>query len=131
MLRPGGGLAIYDMYLVPGGPVGAWLHTGYAARNNEPFAASFTHMDLQAELAALGFEDIDIQIAEIQRADLSARTGCRRHGRISTRSSRRAPSANRGRLPEIGLDHFGMRDHVLGRALEQRASEIDHQDMVA
>ena len=28
VLRPGGALMAYDMYLVPGGAVGRWLHAG-------------------------------------------------------------------------------------------------------
>lgn len=69
VLRPGGGLALYDMYLVPGGLIGEWLHNGYAARNNEPFAAAFARMDLQAELRAAGFADVEIGITDLQRAE--------------------------------------------------------------
>jgi ubiquinone/menaquinone biosynthesis C-methylase UbiE len=69
VLRPGGVLAIYDMHLMPGGLVGAWLHQGYAARNNEPFAAAFSAMDLRAELAPLGFEEVAIDVSDLQRGE--------------------------------------------------------------
>ena len=63
VLRPGGGLMAYDMYLVPGGAIGRWLHAGYAARNNEPFAHTYAGMDMRAELEAAGFRDIEIRLA--------------------------------------------------------------------
>ena len=63
VLRPGGGFLAYDMYLVPGGAIGRWLHAGYAARNNEPFAHTYARMDMRAELEAAGFRDIDIRLA--------------------------------------------------------------------
>ena len=63
VLRPGGGFLAYDMYLVPGGAIGRWLHAGYAARNNEPFAYTYAGMDMRAELEAAGFRDIDIRLA--------------------------------------------------------------------
>jgi hypothetical protein len=53
----------YDMYLVPGGPVGRWLQAGYAARNNEPFAHTFAAMDMKAELEAAGFSDVRMRVA--------------------------------------------------------------------
>lgn len=65
-LGPGGLFLAFDMYLVPGGNVGAWLHEGYARRNNEPFAAGFSAMDLRAELARVGFTGIDIRLAPPQ-----------------------------------------------------------------
>jgi SAM-dependent methyltransferase len=58
VLRSGGHLAVYDMCGVPGGVVGRWLHRGYSARNNEPFADALARLDLAAELAAAGFEDV-------------------------------------------------------------------------
>lgn len=63
VLRPGGGLLAYDMYIVPGGGIGRWLHAGYAARNNEPFAHTYAGMDMRTELASAGFHDIDIRLA--------------------------------------------------------------------
>lgn len=63
MLRPGGALVAYDMYLAPGGAVGRWLHAGYAARNNEPYAHSYAAMDMRHELEAAGFTDVDIRLA--------------------------------------------------------------------
>ena len=63
VLRPGGALLVYDMYLCPGGTIGRWLHAGYAARNNEPFAYGFAAMDMAAELAAAGFENATSRIA--------------------------------------------------------------------
>ena len=62
VLRPGGALLAYDMHIVPGGAVGEWLHAGYAARNNEPFALSYAKMDMRAELARAGFTDVSIRI---------------------------------------------------------------------
>ena len=63
VLRRGGGFMAYDMYLVPGGAVGRWLHAGYAARNNEPFAHTFAQMDLQADLERAGFTEVRIELA--------------------------------------------------------------------
>ncbi len=63
VLRPGGLFLAFDMYLVPGGNVGTWLHQGYSKRNNEPFAAGFSQMDLEADLAGIGFTGIDIRLA--------------------------------------------------------------------
>ena len=63
VLKPGGGFMAYDMYLVPGGAIGRWLQAGYAARNNEPFAHTYAGMDMQAELEAAGFTNIDMRIA--------------------------------------------------------------------
>lgn len=63
VLRPGGVFAVYDMCVVPGGIVGKWLHSGYAARNNEPFANSLMEMDLQDELAKAGFSEIRVELS--------------------------------------------------------------------
>ena len=62
-LRAGGGFMAYDMYLIPGGALGRWLHAGYAARNNEPFAHTYARMDMRAELEAAGFRDVQIRLA--------------------------------------------------------------------
>jgi len=69
MLRPGGALVAYDMYLAPGGAIGRWLHAGYAARNNEPYAHSYASMDMRRELEAAGFVDITIELAHPQPSD--------------------------------------------------------------
>ncbi len=66
VLRRGGMLAIYDMILVPGGVVGAWLQSGYAARNNEPFAHTLQGMDFRRELEAAGFADVRIELTSPQ-----------------------------------------------------------------
>lgn len=66
VLRRGGMLAIYDMILVPGGVVGAWLQSGYAARNNEPFAHTLYRMDFRRELEAAGFADVRIELTSPQ-----------------------------------------------------------------
>ncbi len=62
VLRKGGGFMAYDMYLIPGGEIGQWLHHGYASRNNEPFAAAYAGMDMKKELEGVGFSDVNIQI---------------------------------------------------------------------
>jgi ubiquinone/menaquinone biosynthesis C-methylase UbiE len=66
VLRPGGMFLAFDMYLVPGGNVGMWLHQGYARRNNEPFALGFSQMDMKAELESAGFGGIDIRLSPPQ-----------------------------------------------------------------
>jgi len=63
VLRRGGGFMAFDMYLVPGDAIGRWLHAGYAARNNEPFALSFSTMDMKAELEGAGFAGVEMRIA--------------------------------------------------------------------
>jgi ubiquinone/menaquinone biosynthesis C-methylase UbiE len=63
VLRKGGVFAVYDMCVVPGGVIGEWLHTGYARRNNEPFAHTLMKMDLEAELKKAGFADIRVQLS--------------------------------------------------------------------
>jgi ubiquinone/menaquinone biosynthesis C-methylase UbiE len=63
VLKEGGGFMAYDMYLLSGGGVGRWLHAGYAARNNEPFALSYASMDMKAELEAAGFGEVEMRIA--------------------------------------------------------------------
>lgn len=62
VLRPGGVFAIYDMCAVPGGVVGEWLHAGYAARNNEPFAYPLVKLDFDKELRAAGFGDVKLEV---------------------------------------------------------------------
>lgn len=66
VLRRGGMLAIYDMILVPGGVVGQWLQSGYAARNNEPFAHTLQHVDFWRELEAAGFADVSVELTSPQ-----------------------------------------------------------------
>jgi ubiquinone/menaquinone biosynthesis C-methylase UbiE len=63
VLRKGGVFAVYDMCVVPGGVIGEWLHTGYARRNNEPFAHTLMKMDLAAEMKQAGFEDVRVQLS--------------------------------------------------------------------
>jgi SAM-dependent methyltransferase len=58
VLRPGGLFAAYDMMSAPGGAVGRWLLSGYAARNNEPYAHALLDFDWRAELARAGFTDV-------------------------------------------------------------------------
>lgn len=58
VLRPGGLLVAYDMFEAIGGTVGRWLLSGYAARNNEPYAHSLLEFDWRGELARAGFTDI-------------------------------------------------------------------------
>ena len=69
VLRPGGLFAAYDMVLVPGGMVGRWLQSGYAARNNEPFAHTLTEFDFSAELTRAGFTGIRIELTGPQHPD--------------------------------------------------------------
>jgi len=68
VLKPGGLFAMYDMYQVPGGVIGEWLHTGYAARNNEPFAHTLFKMNLKQELEAAGFTDVRIELTSPQHS---------------------------------------------------------------
>jgi ubiquinone/menaquinone biosynthesis C-methylase UbiE len=63
VLRSGGVFAVYDMCVVPGGTIGEWLHSGYAIRNNEPFAHTLMQMDLQAELKKAGFTDVRVDLS--------------------------------------------------------------------
>jgi SAM-dependent methyltransferase len=79
VLRPGGLFVAYDMMLMPGGVIGQWLQTGYAARNNEPFAHTLTTFDFPAALQANGFVDIQLELTspharrQPMSADLPAR----------------------------------------------------------
>ena len=66
VLKPGGTFAMYDMYLTPGGTIDAWLLDGYAARNNEPFMYQARNLDLQTELEAAGFTDVQIELSGLQ-----------------------------------------------------------------
>jgi ubiquinone/menaquinone biosynthesis C-methylase UbiE len=63
VLKKGGVFAAYDMCVVPGGVVGEWLQTGYARRNNEPFAHTLMKMDLEAELKTAGFKDVQVLLS--------------------------------------------------------------------
>ncbi len=58
--RKGGAVVIFDMYHVPGGPIGQWLHEGYGVRNNEPYAPGYVSLDMKEELARRGFSDIKL-----------------------------------------------------------------------
>lgn len=62
VLKPGGGLIIYDMYLRPGGALGKLLHAGYSARNNEPYAHCYAEMDIVAELEKAGFDEVSVRV---------------------------------------------------------------------
>ena len=73
LLQPGGTFAMYDMYVTPGGVVGDWLHAGYAARNNEPFAYPLANMDLQGDLEAAGFTDAQVELSRLQATPESLR----------------------------------------------------------
>lgn len=66
VLRPGGLFVMYDMLISPGGVVGDWLHTGYAARNNEPFAHTLVQMDLKRALEDAGFTDVKLELTSPQ-----------------------------------------------------------------
>lgn len=64
VMRPGGSLVILDMYHIPGGQLGLWLHEGFGIRNNEPYAAGFAGLDLEgllAERGFVGFKAIDFE----------------------------------------------------------------------
>lgn len=58
VLRPGGLFVAYDMMRAVGGPIGKWLLSGYAARNNEPYGHTLLDFDWRAALEAAGFTDI-------------------------------------------------------------------------
>lgn len=58
VLRPGGLFVAYDMLVATGGATGKWLLSGYAARNNEPFAHTLLDFDARGALAAAGFVDV-------------------------------------------------------------------------
>lgn len=72
VLRRGGGFAIYDMCIAPGGVVGEWLHSGYSARNNEPYALALVKMDLKRELEEAGFEDVRFDLRVRDRDALAS-----------------------------------------------------------
>lgn len=59
VLRPGGLFVAYDMIAAAGGAVGRWLLSGYAARNNEPYAHTLLDFDWRAALAHSGFKNIE------------------------------------------------------------------------
>jgi SAM-dependent methyltransferase len=86
LLQPGGTFAMYDMYLTPGGLIGEWLHAGYAARNNEPFAYPVANMDLKADLETAGFIDAQVDLSQFQAT----------------------PEALRGDLPESRLHYMSV-----------------------
>jgi SAM-dependent methyltransferase len=79
VLRPGGLFVAYDMVLIPGGAIAQWLQSGYAARNNEPFAHTLTTFDFPAALQANGFVDVRLELTspnarrQPMSADLPAR----------------------------------------------------------
>lgn len=60
LLRPGGVFASHDMHTAPGDVIGAFLHLGHAARNNEPFLPGLIAMDLPAAFARAGFADFEL-----------------------------------------------------------------------
>lgn len=70
VLKPGGLFLAYDMFIVPGGLVGKWLHSGYAARNNEPFAHTLMSFDFKKELESFGFKSIKIELTSPQYSGL-------------------------------------------------------------
>ena len=80
VLRPGGLFVAYDMVLIPGGAIGQWLQTGYAARNNEPFAHTLTTFDFPSALRANGFVDIQLELTSphARRQSVSADLPTRR-----------------------------------------------------
>lgn len=61
VLNSGGIFVIYDMCKVPGGPIGEWLHKGMAIRNNEPYALSLIHTDLEKIMKEAGFKNIQFK----------------------------------------------------------------------
>ncbi len=79
VLRPGGLFVAYDMVLIPGGAIGQWLQSGYAARNNEPFAHTLAAFDFPSALRTNGFIDIQMELTsphlrqQPMSADLPAR----------------------------------------------------------
>ena len=82
LLKPGGTFAMYDMYVTPGGIVGEWLHAGYAARNNEPFAYPVAQMDLKREVEAAGFVEAQVVLSGLQATPAALRDelpDCRTH----------------------------------------------------
>jgi len=70
VLKPGGLFLAYDMFIVPGGQVGKWLHSGYAARNNEPFAHTLMNFDFKKELESFGFKNVKIELTSPQYSSL-------------------------------------------------------------
>lgn len=60
LLRPGGVFASHDMHAAPGDVVGAFLHLGHAARNNEPFLPDLIAMDLRAAFERAGFTGFEL-----------------------------------------------------------------------
>jgi SAM-dependent methyltransferase len=86
LLEPGGTFAMYDMYLTPGGAIGEWLHAGYAARNNEPFAYPVARMALETELTAAGFIEPATALSALQAT----------------------PEALRGELPESRIHYMSV-----------------------
>ncbi|MEN9773991.1 MAG: hypothetical protein RL322_1061 [Pseudomonadota bacterium] len=61
VLRPGGLFVAYDMMAAVGGPIGEWLLSGYAARNNEPYAHTLLGFDWRAALTEAGFTNLQCQ----------------------------------------------------------------------
>jgi ubiquinone/menaquinone biosynthesis C-methylase UbiE len=72
LLEPGGRMAHLDFYALPDA-FRRFLLYGHGRRNNEPFMQALAKMDLRAELARLGFEDIEISpFREDESVDLEA-----------------------------------------------------------
>lgn len=63
-----------------GGAMGQWLQTGYAARNNEPFAHTLTTFDFPSALRSNGFVDIQLELTspDARRQSVSADLPARR-----------------------------------------------------
>lgn len=70
VLKSGGSTVIFDMHHAPGGTLGDWLHEGYAARNNEPFAPVYSATDMKAELKKRGFDQVDTWLFNPENAKL-------------------------------------------------------------
>lgn len=60
ILKPGGVIANFDMHTAPGGNIGMFLHSGHAARNNEPFLPGMIALDVRKALSETGFSDIEL-----------------------------------------------------------------------
>lgn len=60
LLRPGGVFASHDLHTAPGDVVGAFLHLGHAARNNEPFLPGLLSLDLRGAFERAGFTGYEL-----------------------------------------------------------------------
>ncbi len=63
LLRPNG-LMIHLDFLPPDDEFLAYLHLGHSYRNNEPWMRSLAQMDVGAEMASAGFNNINIELFE-------------------------------------------------------------------